>query len=102
MKHLTFLIVALFFIALDANAQYYQNLKPLSTYTPATVPSQYNNTYAVPQYNYGTTTTVRQQNSYIKSNGTYVQSHYKTNSNRTNWDNLSTRGNYNPYTGTRG
>lgn len=36
--------------------------------------------------------------SYIKSNGTYVQSHYRTSPNSSLLDNYSTRGNYNPYT----
>ncbi|WP_152975568.1 SH3 domain-containing protein [Lacinutrix himadriensis] len=39
---------------------------------------------------------------YYKSNGTYVQPHYRTAPNRTNRDNFSTRGNTNPYTGEKG
>lgn len=48
--------------------------------------------------------TYRQQNpvvyqqGYYKDNGAYVQPHYKTKSNETNWDNFSTQGNVNPYT----
>lgn len=42
------------------------------------------------------------QRGYTKSNGTYVQSHYKTSPNGTNTDNYSTKGNTNPYTGTKG
>ena len=38
------------------------------------------------------------QQGYQKSNGTYVQDHYKTESNNTNLDNFSTQGNSNPYT----
>lgn len=45
---------------------------------------------------------VRYQQGYTKSNGTYVQGHFKTNINGTNHDNFSTRGNYNTYTGTSG
>lgn len=41
-------------------------------------------------------------NGYYKSNGTYVQGHYRTKKNRTTLDNYSTKGNYNPYTGKRG
>lgn len=41
-------------------------------------------------------------NGYQKSNGTYVQGHYKTDSNNTRNDNYSTRGNVNPYTGSQG
>jgi hypothetical protein len=39
---------------------------------------------------------------YYRSNGTYVQSHYRTAPNSTNRDNFSTRGNTNPYTGQAG
>lgn len=42
------------------------------------------------------------QNGYYRSNGTYVQGHYKTQSNGTNRDNYSTYGNTNPYTGKSG
>jgi hypothetical protein len=42
------------------------------------------------------------QKGYTRSNGTYVQGHYKTISNSTNWDNFSTVGNTNSYTGQRG
>ena len=42
------------------------------------------------------------QNGYTRSNGTYVQGHYKTRSNNTNLDNFSTIGNYNPFTGSIG
>jgi len=60
-------------------------------------------TYGTPSYNYGTTNTdVRYQSGYIKSNGTYVDGHYKTNSNSTNWDNFSTTPNTNPCTGSIG
>ena len=45
------------------------------------------------------TTTVR---GYHKSNGTYVQGHTRTSPNSTNWDNYSTMGNSNPYTGSTG
>ncbi|HOP49986.1 MAG TPA: hypothetical protein PK887_05125 [Ignavibacteriales bacterium] len=45
---------------------------------------------------------VRYQNGYYRDNGTFVQPHYKTESNSTNLDNFSTKGNYNPYTGTYG
>lgn len=46
--------------------------------------------------------TVVYQNGYIRSNGTYVRGHYKTRPNNTNWDNFSTIGNTNPYTGSIG
>jgi hypothetical protein len=38
----------------------------------------------------------------IRSGGTYVPRHYRTNPNNTQFDNFDTRGNYNPYTGQTG
>ena len=39
---------------------------------------------------------------YKPSTGRYVQPYYRSNPNNTRWDNYSTRGNYNPYTGSKG
>lgn len=50
----------------------------------------------------GTNNNTRYQQGYFRSNGTYVRSHVKTRSNNTNWDNFSTSGNYNIYTGSKG
>ena len=36
---------------------------------------------------------------YYRSDGTYVQPHYRSSPNSSVWDNWSTRGNVNPYTG---
>ena len=41
-------------------------------------------------------------NGYTRSNGTYVQGHYRSSPNYTRSDNYSTYGNVNPYTGKRG
>lgn len=41
-------------------------------------------------------------NGYYRSNGTYVQPHYRSDSNDTKLDNWSTQGNVNPYTGQQG
>ena len=41
-------------------------------------------------------------NGYYRNDGTYVQGHYKTTPNCTLYDNYSTRGNQNPYTGQYG
>lgn len=41
-------------------------------------------------------------NGYTKSNGTYVQGHYRSSPNSTTSDNYSTVGNTNPYTGQAG
>ena len=45
---------------------------------------------------------VRYQKGYVKKDGTYVQGYYKTNSNKTNHDNFSTKPNRNPYTKEKG
>ena len=39
---------------------------------------------------------------YTRSHGTYVQSHYRSSPNRVKYDNYSSKGNYNPYTGRKG
>jgi hypothetical protein len=39
---------------------------------------------------------------YVRSDGTFVQGHYRTEPNGTTWDNWSTRGNTNPFTGRQG
>lgn len=39
---------------------------------------------------------------YTRRDGTYVQPHYRSDSNNTKLDNYSTRGNINPYTGKYG
>ena len=39
---------------------------------------------------------------YTKSDGTYVQGHYRSSPNGTTSDNYSTKGNINPYTGDYG
>lgn len=39
---------------------------------------------------------------YYRSNGTYVQPHTRTAPNNSTYDNYSTKGNTNPYTGQRG
>lgn len=41
-------------------------------------------------------------NGYYRRNGTYVQQHYRTSPDNSRWNNYSTRGNYNPYTGRKG
>lgn len=39
---------------------------------------------------------------YVKSDGTYVEPHYRSAPNNVQYDNYSTKGNSNPYTGERG
>ena len=53
-----------------------------------------------------TSTAAFAQDTYVRghtrSDGTYVPQHYRTNPNNSTFDNYSTRGNVNPYTGERG
>lgn len=46
--------------------------------------------------------TTRVRGYFKPSTGRYVAPHYKTTPNRTKFDNFSTKGNYNPYTGRKG
>lgn len=41
-------------------------------------------------------------NGYYKKNGSYVNGHYRSSKNNSVYDNYSTKGNINPYTGKRG
>lgn len=59
--------------------------------------------YSAPSYNYSNTNTqTTYQKGYVKQNGIYVDSHYKTKKNNTNHDNYSTYSNTNPYTNQQG
>ena len=89
MKHFILTIVLALMSIIAANAQVYPAYS--SSYSR-------NSSY----YSGSTSSSVRYQNGYTRSDGTYVQGHYKTNSNSTNHDNFSTSGNVNTYTGTVG
>ena len=39
---------------------------------------------------------------YTTKKGTYIQPHYRSSSNSKKYDNYSSKGNYNPYTGKKG
>ncbi|MBM0636862.1 hypothetical protein LNU06_01620 [Campylobacter sp. VicNov18] len=41
-------------------------------------------------------------NGYYRKDGTYVEPHYRSNPNDTTYDNCTTKGNRNPYTGKYG
>ncbi|MBU3677688.1 MAG: hypothetical protein FGM54_10995 [Chitinophagaceae bacterium] len=79
MKQILFLFIALISMSFTLKAQTYS-----SGYSNYTYPS------------------TRYQSGYYNNSGTYVQPHVKTTSNNTNWDNYSTSGNTNPYTGESG
>lgn len=42
------------------------------------------------------------RNGYFRKDGTYVYPHYRSRQNKSTFDNYSTRGNTNPYTGKKG
>jgi hypothetical protein len=94
MKHIIITLVLALVSILSANAQVYSGYSGLSSYSGYSRSSS--------SYSSGTNSSVRYQSGYTRSNGTYVQGHYKTSSNYTNHDNFSTSGNYNPYTGSTG
>lgn len=96
MKKQILLSVFALFVAVYSNAQTKKDGTPDMRYKAN------QSSYSTPSYNYNTSPSVRQQSGYVKSNGTYVEPHYKTNINSTNTDNLSTKPNYNYYNNTTG
>lgn len=75
------------------------NAPPVNYNVPSVTYSVPSVSYSIPStVNYNTTTV----SGYSRSNGTYVDSHVRTMPNSTNWDNFSTSGNTNPYTGSTG
>lgn len=94
MKKVILIIVALVAVATTSFAQF------------TTFQSWPSTSYSLPSVNYNVPSTVNFNTTtvsgYSRSNGTYVQSHVRTMPNTTNWDNYSTKGNYNPYTGSTG
>lgn len=100
MKKIIFLFAFLSCVIFTANAQYKKDGTPDMRYSSNK--QSYGNSYSTPTLNYGTNSDVRYQSGYIKDNGTFVLPHYKTNTNSTNWDNFSTKDNYNYYNGNNG
>lgn len=101
MKKVILTIVALVAVATSSFAQFttFKSWPSVSYNVPKVTYSVPKVTYNVPStVNYNTTTV----SGYSRSNGTYVQSHVRTMPNTTNWDNFSTKGNYNPFTGSTG
>lgn len=112
MKKLVLSIVALVAVATTSFAQFTSSelaaiARALNTYNSSSVscnvPSA---SYSVPSVTYNVPNTVNYNTTtvsgYTRSNGTYVQSHVRTMPNTTNWDNFSTKGNSNPFTGSTG
>lgn len=89
MKKSLMLLVAIIATVLSANAQYNYGSSSYGS-------SSYGTS------SYGVNNNLTYVSGYTKSNGTYVQGHYRSSQNSTNHDNYSTSGNYNPYTGSAG
>lgn len=119
MKKLFFSIIAIVAVATSSFAQFssitsrsidnFLNSYGSSSVTyhvPSVTYSVPNVTYSVPKVTYNVPNTVNYNtttvSSYIRSNGTYVNSHVRTMPNSSNWDNYSTQGNSNPFTGSTG
>ena len=98
MKKFFFTIVALVAVATTSFAQYSsadlaEIVRVLNSCNSSNISYSYPGTVNI------NTTTV---SGYSRSNGTYVQPHFRTMPNTTNWDNFSTSGNSNPFTGSTG
>lgn len=103
MKKLFALVAAVIVSTVSAFAQYYTTYEPvIVTSTRSSVSANSDIFSNLNTYSYSTNTNVVYQEGYTRSNGTYVKGHYKTKRNDTNWDNFSTSGNINIYTGTSG
>ena len=112
MKKLVLTMVALVAMATTSFAQFSSSelaaiARALDSYSvPSVSYSVPSVSYSVPSVTYNAPSTVNYNTTtvsgYTRSNGTYVQSHVRTMPNSTNWDNFSTKGNTNPYTGTTG
>jgi hypothetical protein len=112
MKKLVLTMVALVAMATTSFAQFSSSelaaiARALDSYSvPSVSYSVPSVSYSVPSVTYNAPSTVNYNTTtvsgYTRSNGTYVQSHVRTIPNSTNWDNFSTKGNANPYTGTTG
>ena len=112
MKKLVLTMVALVAMATTSFAQFSSSelaaiARAMDSYSvPSVSYSVPSVSYSVPSVTYSVPSTVNYNTTsvsgYTRSNGTYVQSHVRTMPNNTNWDNFSTKGNSNPFTGSTG
>ena len=112
MKKLVLTMVALVAMATTSFAQFSSSelaaiARAMDSYSvPSVSYSVPSVSYSVPSFTYSVPSTVNYNTTtvsgYTRSNGTYVQSHVRTMPNNTNWDNFSTKGNSNPFTGSTG
>ena len=112
MKKLVFTLVAFMAMATTSFAQYFTIYQPVGYNTGGSSRSYipdfsylYQNTYELfvltphpGAVNYSSTYV----DSYTRNDETFVHGYYKSMPNSTNWDNYSTKGNTNPFTGTTG
>ncbi len=91
----TFLLVLAILTAVSARAQYDVYTTPKSSRSSSA--NSYP-TYTLPAQSYNPSPDVQYNSGYIKQNGTVVNPYYKTKSDNTNWNNLGTEGNVNPFT----
>ena len=100
MKNLILTLVSLIALSASSFAQYpsWLNVETVRSNFPSSqLPSMPDVSYSIPSIPSYTTV-----NSYTRSNGTVVESHVRSMPNSTNWDNFSTMGNSNPFTGSTG
>ena len=112
MKKLVLTMVALVAMATTGFAQFSSSelaaiARAMDSYSvPSVSYSVPSVSYSVPSFTCSVPSTVNYNTTmvsgYTRSNGTYVQSHVRTMPNSTNWDNFSTKGNSNPFTGSTG
>ena len=112
MKKLVLTMVALVAMATTGFAQFSSSeleaiARAMDSYSvPSVSYSVPSVSYSVPSVTYNVPSTVNYNTTsvsgYTRSNGTYVQPHVRTMPNSTNWDNFSTKGNSNPFTGSTG
>lgn len=105
MKKLFLTMVALVAVATSSFAQY----SSITSRDIENFLNSYNSssfTYSVPSVSYSVPSTINFNTTtvsgYSRSDGTYVSSYVRTMPNSTNWDNYSTIGNSNPFTGSTG
>lgn len=109
MKKLVLTFVALVAVATTSFAQYFTVFQPCQSVAYSAPKVTYNVptiSYDVPNVTFSTPGTVNYNTTsvrgYNRSDGTCVRSHVRTMPNNTNWDNYSTKGNSNPFTGSTG
>lgn len=100
MKTTILLFLMMVFCNYIVQAQYKKNGAPDMRYSNNK--QSYRTGKSSSSSNSNTNSSVKYQRGYAKTDGTYVDPHYKTNNNKTNKDNFSTKDNYNYTNGKTG